>query len=277
MLGYVTALWDLHYAWILDIAYKGALTFFVALSSYFVAKALRKSVDRANDRFDRLDPTLVPVLNAVASYTVYALGVVIVLDVFGVNTTSIIAVLGAAALAIGLALKDTLGNIAAGIMLLILRPFRVDDLIQCDSMLGTVKETGLFTTILETLEGQYICAPNAILWNAPITNFTRNDRRRMDIVVGISYSDSIDKGLEVLSGVVRDEPRFLSDPVPQVMVKALSDSSVDLQIRAWTSFNDYWSTFWDQNKRVKEQIEAAGLTIPFPQRDVHVISGNQPQ
>lgn len=160
---------------------------------------------------------------------VYAIGLIIVLDIFGVNTNSIIALLGAAGLAVGLALKDTLCNIAAGIMLLILRQFRVGHFIECGVYTGTVKEIGLFTTILETIDGLYLSMPNSSLWGTPIKNFTRNGKRRMDLVVGISYGDSIDKGFEVLKEIVEAESRFLKDPGPQVMVQALGDSSVNLQ------------------------------------------------
>jgi len=274
MTAKIASIWEMHYQWILDFGYKVLLTVVVLAASYLAAKAIRRSITRANERFERLDATLVPVLTALATYAVYALGTIIVLDILGVNTASIITVLGATALAIGLALKDTLGNLAAGIMLLILRPFRAGDLIKCGTIEGTVEEAHLFTTKLQTIDGLFVEAPNSELWNNHITNFTRNGKRRMDIVVGISYSDSIDKGLEVLAQLVREEPRFLNEPPPQAMVKALSDSCVEIQLRAWTSIDDYWNTYFDQNRRVKLAIEAAGLTIPFPQRDVHVVSGN---
>ncbi|HQE62119.1 MAG TPA: mechanosensitive ion channel family protein [Candidatus Latescibacteria bacterium] len=276
MTAKIASIWEMHYQWILDFGYKVLLTVAVLAASYLAAKAIRRSITRANERFERLDATLVPVLTALATYAVYALGTIIVLDILGVNTASIITVLGATALAIGLALKDTLGNLAAGIMLLILRPFRAGDLIKCGTIEGTVEEARLFTTKLQTIDGLFVEAPNSELWNNHITNFTRNGKRRMDIVVGISYSDSIDKGLEVLAQLVREEPRFLNEPPPQAMVKALSDSCVEIQLRAWTSIDDYWNTYFDQNRRVKLAIEAAGLTIPFPQRDVHVVSGNMP-
>lgn len=261
-----------HSEMILDVGYNGLLIIAILFVSHFVAKFLHRWINRTNNRFERFDETLVPILCTVASVVVYSIGLVIILDFFGVNTTSILALLGAAGLAIALALKDTLSNIAAGMMLLILRPFRTGHVIESGSMLGTVKEIGLFTTILETPDGLYISSPNSSLWGSPIKNFTKNGKRRMDLIVGIAYSDSIDKGFDALQSVIQNEPRFLVEPAPKMMVQAMADSSVNLQLRAWTSVENYWDVYWGANKKIKEQIEAAGLTIPFPQRDVHMFN-----
>lgn len=267
---YLNQFWVDNSVKIISVGYKLLLALAVFITSHFVAKLVRKSIERANQKIERLDETLVPILCTIGSYSVHAIGLIIVLDVFGVNTNSIIALLGAAGLAVGLALKDTLSNIAAGFMLLMMRPFRVKHFIECGSFMGTVKEIGLFTTILETIDGLYLSMPNSTLWGAPIKNFTCNGKRRMDLVVGISYGDSIDKGFEVLKEIVEAESRFHKDPAPQIMVQALGDSSVNLQLRAWASVDDYWNVVWEHNKIIKEKIETAGLTIPFPQRDVHV-------
>lgn len=264
--------WANHADLILEIGYNCLLALVVLLASNLVAGTVRRAILRANERTERLDATLVPILCTAASYLVHIVGMVIILDIFGVNTASIIALLGAAGLAIGFALKDTLSNIAAGIMLLILRPFKVGDFIEFGSTTGTVKEINLFTTILDTFDGLYVSSPNGSLWGNTIKNFTRNGKRRMDVVVGIAYNDSIDTGLEVLQRIIATEPRFLQEPAPQTMVIAMADSSVNLQLRGWTMIDDYWQTYWDLNKRIKEEVEAAGLTIPFPQRDVHLTS-----
>ncbi|PLX80540.1 MAG: mechanosensitive ion channel protein [Desulfuromonas sp.] len=255
---------------IISVGYQLFLALAVFFASRLAAKLVRKSIQRANFKIESLDETMAPVLGAIGSYSVYAIGLVIVLDIFGVNTNSIIALLGAAGLAVGLALKDTLSNIAAGIMLLILRPFKVNHFIECGSYSGTVKEIGLFTTILETIDGLFLSMPNSTLWGVPIKNFTCNGKRRMDLVVGISYGDSIDRGFEVLKGIIEAESRFHKEPAPKIMVQTLGDSSVNLQLRAWASVDDYWDVIWEHNKVIKEKIEAAGLTIPFPQRDVHL-------
>lgn len=256
---------------ILKIGYNGLLVIIIIFASHFVAKFLHRRINKTNERFEKFDETLVPILCTVASVVVYSVAMVIILDFFGVNTTSILTLLGAAGLAIALALKDTLSNIAAGMMLLILRPFRTGHYIESGSMSGTVKEVGLFTTILETPDGLYISSPNSSLWGSPIKNFTKNGTRRMDVIVGIAYSDSIDKGFEALQTVIQNEPRFLTEPAPKLMVQAMADSSVNLQLRAWSSVDNYWDIYWGINKLIKEQIEAAGLTIPFPQTDVHMI------
>jgi len=274
MLDKLTGFWNSHSETLINLGYKGMLAIAILIASMLIAKALRRSIYNNNERLQKLDSTLIPIISTVVSYAVYVIGAVFILDIFGVNTASLIALVGAAGLAIGLALKDTLSNIAAGIMLLILRPFRTGDFIEVSSTTGTVREINLFTTILETVDGLYIASPNSVLWGASIKNFTRNGKRRMDIIVGIAYSDSIDHGLAVLKKISVEEHRLLHDPAPQVMVTSMAESAVNLQLRAWANNDDYWQTYWDLNKRVKESIEAAGLTIPFPQRSLHVITGN---
>lgn len=274
MNDYLEQFWTAHSVLVLEVGYKAVLVLAVLFFGRYVAKLLHRSIKRSNEKYATFDETLIPILCTVVSGFVYSICLIIILDFFGVNTTSILALLGAAGLAIALALKDTLSNIAGGIMLLILRPFRAGHAIESGSMLGTVKTVGLFTTIIETPDGLYISAPNSSLWGAPIKNFTMNGKRRMDLVVGISYSDSIDKGFDALTKIIENEPRFLTDPAPKMMVQAMADSSVNLQLRAWASVDDYWDVYWSANKKVKEQIEAAGLTIPFPQRDLHVYTEN---
>lgn len=264
--------WTAHSEIIIGIGYNILLCVMILFASTLVARGARRLIRQAKDRFERLDITLVPILSATVTYVIYIIGGVFILDIFGVNTTSIIALLGAAGIAVGLALKDTLSNIAAGIMLLFLRPFRSGDFIEIGSVMGTVKEVNLFTTILETFDGIYISSPNSVIWGNSIKNYTRNGKRRMDIVIGIAYSDSIDTGLAVLKKIASEERRFLQTPAPETMVESMAESSVNLQLRGWATNDEYWQTFWDLNKRVKEEIEKAGLTIPFPQRNVHVVS-----
>lgn len=269
----IVEFWNTHSESIIGIGYKALLCTAILLASTVVARGVRRLIRKAKDRFEKIDATLVPILCTTATYVIYIIGGVFILDIFGVNTASIIALLGAAGLAVGLALKDTLSNIAAGIMLLFLRPFRSGDFVEIGSVMGTVKEVNLFTTILETFDGLYISSPNSVIWGSSIKNYTRNGRRRMDIVIGIAYSDSIDTGLQVLKTIASNESRFLREPAPETMVVSMAESSVNLQLRGWTTIDDYWQTYWDLNKRVKEEIEKAGLTIPFPQRSVHVVAG----
>ncbi|EKE73948.1 mechanosensitive ion channel family protein [Gallaecimonas xiamenensis] len=265
--------WQANANLILDLGYRALLVLAILLVTLVLARWVKGSVRRAHQRLNRLDETLVPLLSSLAGYAIYLVGLVILLDVLGVNTSSLIALLGAAGLAIGLALKDTLSNIAAGIMLLILRPFKVADFIECGSFGGTVREVGLFTTVLETADGLYISAPNSSLWGAPIKNFSRNGKRRMDLVVGIAYGDAIDKGLAVLLRLAAEDSRVLKDPGAQAMVQSLGESSVNLQLRAWAKVEDYWALYWDLNQKLKTEIEAAGLSIPFPQRVLSLAPG----
>jgi small conductance mechanosensitive channel len=193
-----------------------------------------------------------------------------VLNIFGVNTSSLLALLGAAGLAVGLALKDTLGNIAAGIILFFMGSFRIGEFIEFGSFMGTVKEINLFATILETPDGICISAPNSSIWGNPVKNYSRNGKRRMELAIRISYSDSLDTAFRVLGEIVSSETRFLKDPAPQIIVQSLQDSYVNLVIRAWTGNQHYWDTYWQKMREIKEKIEEAGLHIPFPQTDVHI-------
>jgi len=263
-------LWNLNPDLVLDIGYRLVL----AVAVLIAMKITIVMVGHAIKRIKRLDETLAPVLVTIIRYAVHIVAAVIILDIFGVSTTSLIALLGAAGIAVGLALKNTLSNIASGIMLLHLRPCRKGDAIKCSAASGTVEEINLFATTIKTFDGLYVSTPNGILWSSAITNFTRNGRRRMDIQVGIGYDDSIDRAMEVLRQIVDEDPRFLTDPAPQIMVTSLGDSSVNLELRVWANNDVYWTVFWEKNKLVKERIEAAGLSIPFPQMDCHLISND---
>lgn len=269
MIDWIVNFWVENSPFILSVGYNLLLVIAVFIVASIVSNAVKKSIRNSGKRIKRMDPTLLPLFAGIAGYAVYIVAIVIVLDIFGVNTNSIVALLGAAGLAVGLALKDTLSNIASGIMMLILRPFRVGDYITFSGTGGTVEEISLFTTILQTPDGQYISAPNSNVWNATIQNSTRNGTRRMDVVVGVAYDDDLDAGFRALQQIVDEESRFLKDPAPQVMVQSLGDSSVNLQIRAWATVDDYWTIWWEMQKKVKVGVEAAGLSIPFPQRDVH--------
>ena len=216
------------------------------------------------------DQTLSSVLKTIIHYGVIIVCLIMILDTFGVSTTSLIALLGAAGVAVGFALKDTLSNIAAGIVILFIRPFQQGDFIECASVMGTVREVGLFASNLETADGVFISVPNSSLWGVPLKNYSRNLKRRMDITISISYSDSIESAFRVVQDIIGEEPRFLKEPAPQVMVQSLGDSGVGITLRAWVSGSVYWSTYWDQMKNLKEKIQEAGLIIAFPQRTIHL-------
>jgi len=232
-----------------------------------------RAVGRMLERTDRIDATLRPVLTATVRYSILIFVVVATLSQLGVQTTSVLAILGAAGLAIGLALQGTLQNIAAGIMLLWLRPFGVGDYIEVPSVAGTVEELGLFSTQLRTWDGIYKFVPNSELWNKILTNYTRNPTRLILIEFGIAYEDDVAAGRRVLKEHAEAHRDVLKTPEVAVVPLSLADSAVVLQLRAWSRTADFWATRWDLTEGGKKALEAAGLTIPFPQRVVHVAEG----
>lgn len=224
----------------------------------------------------KLDDTLKSFLGGLAKYAIFAVAVVTVLAQFGVQTASLIAVLGAAGLAIGLALQGTLSNVSAGVMLLILRPFNVGDTISYGGTTATVKSLGLFVTELTTADNIYIFTPNSSLWNTQIQNFSRNDTRRQDIPVGISYEDDINKAFKTIQKVLDKEDRLLDakGKEPQIMVSGMGESSVDLTVRVWTKSSDLWAVKGDLIKAIKEALDKDGITIPFPTRTIEMVDSN---
>lgn len=249
----------------------------ILIVGLWLAGRLSNWTRRSLNKYQRIDGTLKPLFASLLRYLIVIITIIAILNQFGVQTASIIAILGAAGLAIGLALQGTLQNIAAGIMLLILRPFRVGDYIDAGPVSATVDEIGLFTTQFTTVDGVYVSCPNSSIWNAKVTNYSRNDQRRMDLVIGISYADDIGVAMSVLNGLMDKDDRVLKDPAPQCMVTALGDNSVNITMRFWAKSSDFWALKWDMTRWTKEQIEAAGLSIPFPQRDMRMIPVPTPE
>ena len=241
-----------------------------------VAGWARRGVRHALERVPRMDETLKPFLAKLVWYVIMAFVLVAVLNQFGVQTTSVIAILGAAGLAIGLALQGTLANVASGVMLLFLRPFNIGDYVDAGGIAGTVVEIGLFNTEIKTRKGLCLIVPNKIIWESPITNFSRNPTRRFDITVGISYGDDVNGATDLLMGLLTGDERILDDPEPLAVVEELGDSAVIINLRAWTRAEDFWAAVWDLKKAIKVELEVAGYSIPFPQRDIHIVSGDLP-
>ena len=251
----------------------GALA--ILILGWMIAGWIRSAVDKSLSKVPNMDGTLRPFLSKLVRWIVLAFVIVAVLNQFGVETTSMIAVLGAAGLAIGLALQGTLSNVASGVMLLILRPFKVGDFISAGSLSGTVVEIGLFTSELKTGDGVYIMAPNSQIWNTTITNFSRNSTRRIDIVVGVAYDDDLDVAQKALQSLMDGQALVLKNPASETMIKSLGDSSVNINMRCWVNTADYWDAFWALNKGAKAAVESAGCSIPFPQRDVHLFEDKE--
>jgi small conductance mechanosensitive channel len=238
---------------------------------WFVAGWAGRSTRRFMDRIKRIDPTLKPIAANFVRYTILVLTLIGVLAQFGIQTASILAVIGAASLAVGLALQGTLTHVASGVIILLIRPFSVGDYIDADGIAGTVREIGLFATELETFDGVYVMVPNGIIIGRSIKNFTRLPTRRVDVAVGVAYGDNLEQALATALSVLKEDSRILPTPEPQAMVMALADSAVNINLRCWTGRDNYWDVFFDVQKNVKIRLEAEGFTIPFPQRDVHVI------
>ena len=232
----------------------------------WVRKTVRQSLERSN-----LDATLIPFIAGIVYYLLLTVVLIAVLGLFGIQTTSLIAVLGAAGLAVGLALQGTLSNFAAGVMLLIFRPFRVGDYVEAGGTAGSVVEVGIFTTVLNTPDNVRILVPNSAIYGDVVKNYSTNDTRRNDLSVGIAYGDDIGTAVEVIRKVLAGDERVLSDPAPVIAVGGLGDSSVDFVVRPWCRKEDYWTLRFDLTRKLKEELEAGGCSIPFPQRDVHVI------
>jgi len=230
----------------------------------------RKAVQRMLRRTGRVDDTLIGFLGSLVKYAVIAFTVIAVLQQFGVEATSLVAVFGAAGLAIGLALQGTLSNVAAGVMLLLFRPFKVGDFIDAGGHAGTVKTVLLFTTEMATGDNVQIIIPNGAIWGTAIKNFSFNDTRRVDFLIGVDYGDDIDAAMATINRVIGEEPRGKADPEPLVAVSELADSSVNIVVRVWVDAGDYWGVYFDLTKKFKEQLEADGLNLPFPQRTVHM-------
>ena len=262
--------WEKASALIIQYAFSVAGAILILIIGYIVAGLVKRWVQSALSRLTHSDQTLTMFLAKAARYAVLVLVFVMVLTQFGVQTASIIAALGAAGLAIGLALQGTLQNIAAGIMLLFLRPFQVGDYIETSNAKGVVKEIGLFATEFETLDGLYLLAPNSEIWNSAVTNFSRKPRRRFDLVVGIAYDDDINKAFAAFQSLIDGHDKVLKDPEPFIYVSNLGDSAVEVTCRVWMNTPDWWTVSRELIKMAKERFDADGLSIPFPQRDVHL-------
>ena len=218
----------------------------------------------------RVDELLIPFLSGMVHVSVVVLVAVTAVGVLGVSTASFVAVLGAAGLAVALAFQGTFSNFASGVMLLTFRPFDVGHVVEVGGVTGTVKEVSIFTCLLTTPDNVHIRVPNSQIFGATIKNFSSSGTRRIDLVVGVSYEDDLGVAVRTCQDVIAADPRVLDDPAAVVAVNELGDSSVNLVVRPWVKSDDYWDTRWDLTRALKENLEAAGCSIPYPQRDVHL-------
>jgi small conductance mechanosensitive channel len=235
--------------------------FIVGILVNFFGKVMTRS---------KYDDMLIEFVKAIVNAILMLFVIVASLDQLGVNTTSMVAILGAAGLAIGLSLQGSLQNFASGVMLLVFRPFKAGDFIDAGGEMGTVKTISIFTTMMTTADNKQIIVPNGKIYGGNITNFSANDTRRVDMVVGIGYDSDLKKAKQILNEMVAADVRILKDPAPKVAVSELADSSVNFVVRPWVASADYWEVKFDFIEAVKLRFDAEGISIPFPQMEVHV-------
>jgi small conductance mechanosensitive channel len=235
----------------------------------WVIKILGKGFSRAMDKAD-LEVSLKKFLLSLVRIMLKILLFISVISMLGVQMTSFIALLGAAGLAVGLALQGSLSNFAGGVLLLLFKPIKVGDFIDAQGYAGTVNAIQVFNTILKTPDNKTIFIPNGILSNGSITNFSTEETRRVDFTFGISYGDDIKKTKDTLNELIKKDARILADPEPLVVLSELADSSVNFTVRVWVKSSDYWGVYFDMQENVKLTFDAQGISIPFPQRDIHV-------
>ncbi|GBC63909.1 mechanosensitive ion channel protein [Desulfonema ishimotonii] len=245
----------------------GALA--VLIIGRWIAKILRHVVRRMMEK-GKVDQTLITFITNLTYVALMTFVVLAALNQLGIQTASFIAIIGAAGLAVGLALQGSLSNFAAGVLMIIFRPFKVGDIIEAAGVTGTVEEIQIFTTQLKTPDNKTIIIPNAKVTDDNIVNYSAKGTRRVDMVMGIGYGDDIDKARDIINDIIASEPRILETPAPQIAVSELADSSVNFVVRPWVRAEDYWGVMFDLNEVVKKRFDGAGINIPYPQRDVHI-------
>jgi small conductance mechanosensitive channel len=255
--------------WIMLYGLKVVAAIAILILGRLAAVGIRSLVKRALIK-SRADQTLIAFVTSVSYIAAMAFVIIAALAQLGVQTASFVAVLGAAGLAVGLALQGSLANFAAGVLMTIFTPFKIGDFIEAGGASGTVEEIGIFTTVLKTPDNKKVIVPNAKATGDNIVNFTANDQRRVDIVAGVSYDEDLDKVRSTLEKILEEDERILKDPAPTIGVLALADSSVNFAVRPWVKKADYWDVFFATQEKIKKRFDAEGVSIPFPQRDVHL-------
>ena len=251
--------------WAIQIGIAIAIFIVGKIIARMLANLVKKAMTRAGT-----DNILVGFIGNI-TYAVLLVAVVLAaVDSLGVNVTSLMAILGAAGLAVGLALKDSLGNFAAGVMIIIFRPFKIGDFITAGGVSGVVDEIGLFATLMHTGDNQRMIVPNSGIIGGTITNTSAMETRRVDLVFGIGYSDNIGQARDIMMAIIEADERILKDPAPAIAVGELADSSVNLNVRPWVNSGDYWPVRADLLENIKVKFDEAGISIPFPQQDVHM-------
>ena len=243
----------------------------ILIVGWIASKWVRRAVIKALGKSENIAPMLRSFFASLAKYLVLIFTGLMVLSQFGVQTASLIAVLGAAGLAIGLALQGTLSNVAAGVMILIFRPFKIGDYVEAGGQAGTIQAVTLFMTEMVTPDNVQIIVPNSQIFGSSVVNYSFHDTRRLDLALGISYEDNIEMAVEAINQTIGADARVLKDPEPLVAVSELADSSVNFVIRVWCEASDYWALKFDMTRALKEKMDSEGISIPYPQQTVHMI------
>lgn len=257
--------------WLIDNTVSLAAAIVIIIVGWFAARFVSRSIAKLLPRARGVDKTVAPILSQIARYAILIVAIVVALSQLGVQTASILAVLGAAGLAIALALQGTLSNIAAGVMLIWLRPLAVGEYIDGKGLAGTVVEIGLFGTRLRTFDGIYLFVPNSQLWDSAIKNYSREPRRRLDLKVGIAYDADILLARKIMMEMADNDVRVISEPGPVVFVETLGDSAVTMLLRLWVPTPDYWDVLFAFTEKVKLEFDQQGIEIPYNKLDVNIL------
>ena len=255
--------------WSAVFGLKILIAILIVVVGRWVARFIRNTTEKMMIK-SKVDAALVSFVGNLIYVSLLTFVILAALAQLGIQTTSFIAVIGAAGLAVGLALQGSLANFAAGVLMLIFRPFQVGDFIDGGGVMGIVEEIQIFTTQLRTPDNKTIIIPNAKITGDNITNYTKKENRRVDLVIGVSYQDDIEKVKSVIADVLNGDERILKDPAPTIAVLELGDSSVNFAVRPWVKTGDYWNVYFDTTEKIKKRFDAEGISIPFPQRDVHL-------
>lgn len=264
---------ELFIKWLIDVVPSVALALVILVFGWIIAGMIGNMIVKVSKKA-KIDESLVPFFKSLAVNLLKVVVVISAAGVLGIQTTSFVAVLGAAGLAVGMALQGSLGNFAGGVLILIFKPFRVGDYIEAQGNQGVVKEIQIFCTIITTVDNRVVILPNGALAGGAIINYTGNDTRRVDMTFGIGYGDDIDKARSVIKAALESNPKILKAPAADIFVSNHGASSVDFAVRPWCKTADYWDVYFYTYETLKKEFDKNGITIPFPQRDVHIIKEN---
>jgi len=253
----------------IDFGIKVATALAIFLIGKFLVRLVVSAISKVMQK-QAVDKTLETFICNLVRISLMVVVVIAAIGAMGIQTTSFIAIFGAAGLAVGLALQGSLSNFASGVLIVLFRPYRVGDFIEAAGIAGSVEQVQILTTILKTGDNKQIIVPNSQIMDSIITNYSANPTRRIDMVVGVSYDDDLDKVRKTIEDLIAAEDRILAEPVPTIAVSALADSSVNFVVRPWVNSADYWGVMFDMTEAIKKRFDKEGISFPFPQQDVHL-------